>query len=100
MRPADERFWAALLRAHDLPQLADLVSRPAWMAKAACRDHPEVSFFPVRGESTGAPAKAVCRSCSVRAECYAYAVEHEERGIWGGTSERERRQLTRRSAAS
>jgi WhiB family redox-sensing transcriptional regulator len=100
MRSADERFWAALLRAHDLPELADLVSRPRWMAEAACRNHPEASFFPVRGESTGAAAKAVCRGCRVRAECYAYAVDHDELGIWGGTSERERRHTTRRSAAS
>jgi len=41
----------------------------AWHADAACREHPEVSFFPGQHEST-APAKA-CAACLVRAECLA-----------------------------
>jgi len=37
-------------------------SRPAWHADAACLEHPEVNFFPGRGESL-APAKAICAGC-------------------------------------
>lgn len=67
-----------------------------WQDHAACTDHPDRSiFFPERGETTAA-AKAVCATCPVKAECLDYAVRnHENYGIWGGTSERERRQLRR-----
>jgi WhiB family redox-sensing transcriptional regulator len=74
----------------DVVALIAQIRRPGWMRDALCREHPEVDFFPTRGQST-APAKAVCASCLVRAECATYAVEHDEAGIWGGTSERGRR---------
>ncbi len=38
---------------------AGLLERPAWHADAACREHPEVDWFPERGDDQG-PAKAVC----------------------------------------
>jgi WhiB family redox-sensing transcriptional regulator len=69
------------------------VGRPAWMADAACREHPEVNFFPGRGRAAES-AKAVCRACLVREECLAYALEHHLVGVWGGTTERERRSRT------
>ncbi len=37
------------------------------------------------------PARKVCADCPVAADCLAEAVTLGERGIWGGTSERERR---------
>ena len=53
------------------------------------------SSFPEKGGSTR-EAKQVCRSCEVAAECLQYALATDERfGIWGGTSERERRRLKR-----
>ncbi|MCL4449452.1 MAG: WhiB family transcriptional regulator [Actinobacteria bacterium] len=55
-------------------------------------------FFPERGASTR-EAKAVCRGCIVRGECLEYALKNGERfGIWGGTSERERRRIRRARA--
>ena len=57
--------------------------RPAWMADAACREHPEVDFFPGRG-GNARPALAVCRDCVVREHCLTYAQENGEYGIWGG----------------
>ncbi|MCC7078652.1 MAG: WhiB family transcriptional regulator [Acidimicrobiia bacterium] len=66
-----------------------------WRRLARCRDRDPDVFFPGRGMST-APAKAICASCPVRAECLEYALENREKyGIWGGKSERERRQLRR-----
>ena len=68
-----------------------------WQAQAACKNisQPDI-FFPGRGESS-APAKAICAGCPVRAECLDYALSHGERvGIWGGTSERERRRMRSR----
>ncbi len=77
----------------DAPTLADLLPpRPTWMVASACRDRPDVTWFPERGESA-APAKAVCLSeCPCQAACLAYAIETDAVGIWGGTSDRERRQ--------
>jgi hypothetical protein len=65
---------------HDLP--GPIPARPAWMADAACREHPEVDFFPgPRGDAE--PAKAVCAGCC-REACAAYARENGEVGVWGG----------------
>ena len=36
------------------------------------------------------PAKAICARCPVKAECRAYAIEHDLHGVWGGTTRRER----------
>jgi WhiB family redox-sensing transcriptional regulator len=71
-----------------------MVDEPeAWRKDAACLETPYVNFFPGRGELTKA-TKAVCDTCLVRAECLEYAIANEEVfGIWGGTSERQRRQM-------
>jgi WhiB family redox-sensing transcriptional regulator len=37
----------------------------------------------------------VCAGCPVRERCLDYAIEHVEIGVWGGTSERERRGMRR-----
>jgi WhiB family redox-sensing transcriptional regulator len=71
-----------------------------WRDRAACKDsHPEL-FFPIG--STGDAleeidaAKAVCRTCPVRRECLAFAIEtNQESGVWGGMAEDERRRLRR-----
>lgn len=66
-----------------------------WQTHARCAEvEPEI-FFPERGGSSKA-ARAVCGKCQVRAECLEYALNNKEQfGIWGGTSERERRGLRR-----
>jgi WhiB family redox-sensing transcriptional regulator len=71
-----------------------------WRDVAACRDTSPDLFFPVG--TTGpavdqiATAKAVCRQCDVQAECLEYAlVTNQDTGVWGGTSEEERKKLRR-----
>jgi WhiB family transcriptional regulator, redox-sensing transcriptional regulator len=69
-----------------------------WWELAACnRADPEL-FFPV--SETGparrqvAAAKAVCATCGVRQLCLDYALATRQvHGVWGGTSEHERRGL-------
>lgn len=83
----------------DPEQFFPLTEDEAWVDLALCAETDPEAFFPEKGGSTR-EAKAVCRRCSVRAECLEYALEHNERfGIWGGLSERERRTMQRRSAA-
>lgn len=89
-------FYAELMQSVDVPPLGARFVRPAWMADAACaRPHEGVSFFIERGQPSE-PAKQVCSACPVRDECLAYALDNREHfGIWGGTSERERKKLNR-----
>jgi WhiB family redox-sensing transcriptional regulator len=67
----------------------------SWQAKARCLQVDPEIFFPERGGSSRA-ARQVCSQCEVRSECLRYALANREQfGIWGGTSERERRKLRR-----
>ncbi|TXS41786.1 WhiB family transcriptional regulator [Streptomyces sp. OR43] len=74
-----------------------------WRVRGLClREDPEL-FFPVGSINSGPvtiqteDAKAVCRRCPVMQRCLAWAVEMGPvEGIWGGTTERERRALRRR----
>ena len=67
----------------------------AWMAHRACAGENPDMFFPARGYSTE-PAKAVCRTCTVRAACLEYALDNQiHHGVWGGESERSRRKILR-----
>jgi WhiB family redox-sensing transcriptional regulator len=73
-----------------------------WRHEAACRDEDPELFFPI---GTTGPAlhqideaKAVCRACTVNADCLDWALETgQDAGVWGGLSEDERRALKRRS---
>ena len=70
-----------------------------WRALAACKGSTAL-FYTERGEPT-AEAKAVCAGCPVRAECLDDALEHNERfGVWGGKSERQRRDIAHRRRLS
>jgi WhiB family redox-sensing transcriptional regulator len=76
------------------------VENMAWRDLAACRDTSPDLFFPVG--TTGpaieqiAEAKAVCATCEAQAPCLEFAlVTNQDSGVWGGTSEEERRKLRR-----
>jgi WhiB family redox-sensing transcriptional regulator len=69
-----------------------------WRQAAACRDTDPDLFFPIG--TTGLAidqieaAKAVCRQCDVQPGCLEFALAtNQEAGVWGGTSEEERRKL-------
>jgi hypothetical protein len=38
-------------------------------------------------------AKAICAECPYKVRCLAYALKNNEQGIWGGTTERDRRRI-------
>ena len=67
-----------------------------WMSRGSCRQMDPELFFPVaagalRASRQAATAKAVCGRCAVRADCLSYALEIMPEGIWGGTTQDERR---------
>jgi WhiB family redox-sensing transcriptional regulator len=72
----------------------------SWRNEALCRDTDPDLFFPV---GTTGPAlaqienaKAVCRQCPAQTACLEFALStNQDTGIWGGTSEEERRKLRR-----
>lgn len=69
-----------------------------WRKVAACRDTDPELFFPVG--TTGhaidqiEAARAVCLTCEAREPCLEFALAtNQESGVWGATSEEERRKL-------
>ena len=71
-----------------------------WWDRAACLCVDDEAFFPERGGSTY-EAKKLCKICPVKDECLEYALERDESwGVWGGTSEKERRKLKRATVAA
>jgi WhiB family redox-sensing transcriptional regulator len=70
-----------------------------WQLQAACRGQGPKEF--VRGPKTDYGAtRAVCDSCPVRVECLEFALRDESlTGLWGGTTDAERRVIRRRRVA-
>jgi len=75
---------------------------PPVLAAAACKgEDPELFFGPpaefvTTRQQREAKAKAICARCPARAECLEFALDTGEAyGIWGGTSEDDRRALIR-----
>lgn len=60
-----------------------------------CVEHPEV-FFPAKGCSPRA-AKALCEQCPHKEACRREALTygHDLVGVWGGTTDADRRKLRR-----
>lgn len=85
------------------PMTANRESLPNWM------DDPRVKckgitgyMYPNQPSSEVAKAKALCngldgnRPCALRDTCLRHAIDnHESYGVWGGTSERDRRKIQR-----
>jgi WhiB family redox-sensing transcriptional regulator len=74
---------------------ASTKGQPDWRSLSACRQEDPELFFPDPhgpGLTQLEIARAVCARCQVRAECLSFAMETiQDHGVWGGTSEEERR---------
>jgi WhiB family redox-sensing transcriptional regulator len=74
-----------------------------WRAQGACLHADPDVFFPISAAGASAPqirmARAICSGCPVRGDCTDFALEHRDvQGIWGGTTDDERRKLRRARA--
>lgn len=70
-----------------------LHSMSDWTLRAKCRGRQD-DLFPEGADQKR--ARAVCAGCPVRLECLCEALDNRiEWGVWGGMTERERRQLLR-----
>lgn len=72
----------------------------AWRTHASCHGSDPELFFPIAktGEAVLQiqAAKAVCASCPSRGSCLEFALAtNQQSGIWGGTTEEERRRVRR-----
>ena len=66
-------------------------ARVDWRARGACADLAPDLFFPEPGEPAD-EALAACAGCRVRRECLTEALTNREAyGVWGGTTEQDRR---------
>ena len=70
--------------------------RRDWWEAAACRTADPDLFFPVSSVGPGrdevARAKEVCAGCRVLRQCLQFALAtRQAHGVWGGTTEEERR---------
>jgi WhiB family transcriptional regulator, redox-sensing transcriptional regulator len=78
-----------------------MINHDDWRHRAACRDEDPELFFPVSELGLGArqadQAKEVCARCPVQTRCLEYALDNGlDHGIFGGTTETERRKLRHR----
>jgi len=76
-------------------------NRAEWWSAAACATADPELFFPVSSDGPAveqvARAKAICAHCGIQQACLGYALDADPvQGIWGGTTETERRLLRRR----
>jgi WhiB family redox-sensing transcriptional regulator len=69
-----------------------------WSERAACRGTDPESWFadvrPGHQDENITRLRRICAECPVRVECLNYALDNNEWGIWGGTTDDERRSRT------
>ena len=89
-------LYAALVSI-DVTGYEDLTqTRKQWSENARCAK-PEV--YKIFDQHQGRPQKRApwwdyCNRCVVKLNCLAFAIVHNEEGIWGGTTESQRKRLS------
>ncbi len=82
----------------DIPAFnAPVLDERPWAVFSACREADPGMFFASTRDDERA-ALVVCSTCTVKGDCLDFAVDSRERfGVWGGTTERERKRMMRAS---
>jgi len=71
-----------------------------WIDDALWAEVDPELFYPDQGGSPE-PARIICRKCPVIAQCLQYAIANNiQYGVWGGMSERKRREFAAGRASS
>lgn len=72
----------------------------AWRSLGACRGLDPEIFFPESVEEEDL-ALGICASCGVRVACLEHALARREKvGVWGGTTDKDRRRIIRQRRRS
>lgn len=75
-----------------------------WCRMGSCRSYPTAWWYPFESDQRtqrerdedAEVATRICRElCPVRHQCLGHAMRYREAGIWGGTSEQDRKNLRR-----
>jgi WhiB family redox-sensing transcriptional regulator len=75
---------------------APILDERPWGVFAACKAEMSLTFFP-QNRQEERTALMICSTCPVVDQCLDHAIETNERfGVWGGTTERQRRKLAKR----
>jgi WhiB family redox-sensing transcriptional regulator len=78
-------------------ELLGLNEERPWAILSACREADPMVFFP-GPDGDASEALKYCNACAVREQCLDYALEARERyGVWGGTTEKQRKRLFRQA---
>lgn len=78
------------------PNVQPSTTAPHFDGSQACAGADVDMFFPAPGahaKTAVRQAKELCASCAFIAPCLEYAIEHWEMGVWGHTTEKERKAL-------
>lgn len=66
-----------------------------WKNDGLCKTSDfRIFFSDVRDEVK--QALQICNKCKVKQDCFDYAMANNEHGVWGGTTEHQRRMMVRR----
>jgi len=76
-----------------------------WRSRGACLSADPELFFPMSSVGPSveqlSQAKMICTRCPVRVKCLEFTLATQQvHGIWGGTSEEERRRILARGSAA
>jgi hypothetical protein len=78
---------------NNLEVLTDFVNLPKWKGNEACLVVEDLDFFFSEFPLDIALAKDICAECPMIEACRAYALKHENSGVWGGLSADDRFKL-------
>jgi len=94
-RVANEEGFVMTSTIQIAPFEAPVLAERPWAVFSACRKaDPSIFFGATRADERA--ALVVCSTCTVSEECLGFALKTRERfGVWGGTTERERKRMLR-----
>lgn len=69
-------------------------------ASVPCAETDPEAWFPPKGTAAPRLVFALCAGCAVVEKCREWGIEHQELGIWGGTTDHDRKAIRRARKAA